>query len=105
MFLNKFPGPKHRRLPAGSACFRNQIPNRCARDAKSPSVFGNAHAGIIVDKSSPFHLVQKPRAFFAIRRFRRKTRRRPREFFPGHFPQTERRAIAVIQNWIGFRSV
>src|ERR1035437_4649363 len=48
----QFPLAEHRRLTAGLAALRQQIPHRRAGDAKTPATFGNARARIIVNEAA-----------------------------------------------------
>src|SRR5208283_4052892 len=64
----EFPAIEHRRLAAGFAVFRQQIPDGRAADAKTPAGFRNTHAGIIVNKPAPRHGFQQPRPFLAAGR-------------------------------------
>src|ERR1035437_9343093 len=101
----QFPLAEHRRLTAGLAVLRQQIPHGCPRDTEAPATFGNAHTRIIVNESALRDRCKQSCAFLAVRRFRREPRRRAREFGPRHFPECERGGVAKVQNRVGLRAV
>ena len=79
----------------------DQVPDDRAFDQKSSSGLVDAHAGVSVDKPVCADTGQKIGADLPFIRFGGQTRGHGGESVPIHFPQVQRRAVAIGQDRVG----